>query len=97
MVMWPINASGGAVLEMTRLREIAMPNGMGGSVGVRRNWWETYVRGLSSKIAAKYNPEIAELLESKFQQALRDRKQDENHGPITTGFRAFGHSRGRRW
>jgi len=96
LVLWPQNGLSGVSVQVTRLRDIAMPVGMGDAIDARRNWWETYCQGLAAQLAAKWNQPAAGPLEAKFMRTLRSRFQDENHGPVQVGFRAFGWSRPRR-
>ncbi len=96
LVLWPMNGLGATSLTVTRVRQFRMPDGMGEQLDVGRSWAETIVRGLAAAIAEKYNPEIYPRLELKYREALLNRDADEDHHPISIGYRGHGWGRRRR-
>ena len=96
LVLWPMNGLGATSMTITRVRQIKMPGGFGEQLDAARPWTETIVRGLAAAVAEKYNPEIYPRLEAKYLQALMDRDAEEDHHPVTIGYRGHGWSRARR-
>jgi hypothetical protein len=97
LVVWPQNGIlQDLSIRVTRLRQHRMPSNLGASLDTRRSWLPTIVAGLSMHVARKWNPDLRPQMEQDYQAALRGNQGDEDHHPVTIGFRAYGYGRSRR-
>lgn len=95
--VWPINGlTGDVTINVTRMRQHAMPGNFGATLDTRRAWLPTLCLGLAARIAGKYNPEDEPRLDGKYRAALLGREADEDHQPVIIGYRGHGWGRGRR-
>jgi hypothetical protein len=99
LVLWPQNALttvGTVQVQVTRMRQHALPSGFSDALDTRRSWLPTLVSGLAAAIAEKYNPEMYDALFARYQMRLQTREGDEDHSPVTIGYRGPGFGRARR-
>ena len=97
LFVWPQNGLPGTVyVQVTRMRQHAMPSNFGAALDTRRAWLPTICAGLAARIAEKYNPEIEPQLTQKYERALLQRDAEEDHHPVVVAFRGHGYGRGRR-
>lgn len=100
LVVWPqnglSNTLGPIAINVVRFRQHRLPTGLGDTPDTRRNWLPTICMGLSAKIALKYNPQIEPNLTAKYDALLKGNAGDEDHHPVTIGYRGYGWGRHRR-
>jgi hypothetical protein len=97
LVVWPQNGIlQNLSIRVTRLRQHRMPSNLGEGLDTRRSWLPTIVAGLACHVARKWNPDLRQQLDLDYQAAMQGRQADEDHHPVTIGYRAYGYGRSRR-
>ena len=96
LILWPMNSASEGRLTVTRVRQIKTQTEFGEQLDMERAWTETFVRGLAASLARKWNKPEYPGLKMEFQEALDDRRAENDMHPVRIAHRGFGFARPRR-